>query len=252
HQGLHVWYEDPGDAARRRGGPPGAARTRRAISVVRRGGLNQGATRLRPRCPKRVKPLAPRLPTGKVNGMFWKASVVALILFPMTIRSQAQGSTAAALQNFETRAAKWNAVIRLPHFETDTNAVRDSVKQTITAGNKALDAIAAIDPAKTTFKNSVRALDDVGYDISLTDNRLQVIKETSPNAALRETATDSLKELEEWMVGLEYREDVYRVIKAFAERKPKLKDEDAKLLLETMRDFRRAGLELPKPERDEV
>ena len=184
--------------------------------------------------------------------MFWKASVIALILLPMTTRSQAQGSTAAALQNFEARSAKWNAVIRLPHFETDTNAVRDSVKQTIAAGNKALDAIAAIDPAKATFKNSVRALDDIGYDISLTDNRLQVIKETSPNAALRETATDSLKELEEWMVGLEYREDVYRVIKAFADGKPKLKGEDAKLLYETMRDFRRAGLELPKPERDEV
>jgi len=199
-----------------------------------------------------VKPLAPRPPAGKVNGMFWKAFVAALIVFPMTLRSQAQSSTSAALHNFEARAAKWTAAIRLPHFETDTNAVRDSVKQTITAGNKALDGIAAIDLAKANFKNTVCALDDVGYDISLADNRLQVIKETSPNAALRETATDSLKELEEWMVGLEYREDVYRVIKAFAERKPKLKGEDAKLLSETMRDFRRAGLELPKPERDEV
>ena len=35
-------------------------------------------------------------------------------------------------------------------------------------------------------------------------------------------------------------------------RKPRLKGEDARLLAETMRDYRRAGLELPKPQRDEV
>ena len=60
------------------------------------------------------------------------------------------------------------------------------------------------------------------------------------------------QDLEEWMVGLDYREDVYRAVKAYADTKPKLKGEDAKLLSETMRDYRRAGLDLPKAERDEV
>ena len=54
------------------------------------------------------------------------------------------------------------------------------------------------------------------------------------------------------MVGLDYREDVYAAVKAFADTRPKLEGENAKLLLETMRDYRRAGLELPKAERDEV
>jgi len=53
-------------------------------------------------------------------------------------------------------------------------------------------------------------------------------------------------------VGLDYREDVYRAVKAYADRKPKLAGEDAKLLAETMRDYRRVGLELPKAERDEA
>ena len=44
------------------------------------------------------------------------------------------------------------------------------------------------------------------------------------------------------MVKLDYREDVYRALKAYADTKPKLKGEDAKLLFETMRDYRRAGL----------
>src|SRR4029077_14115869 len=76
--------------------------------------------------------------------------------------------------------------------------------------------------------------------------------ETSTNSALRDVATDAIKELEEWSIGLDYREDVYKTVKAYADKKPKLKGEDAKLLSETMRDYRRAGLELPKPQRDEV
>ena len=43
-----------------------------------------------------------------------------------------------------------------------------------------------------------------------------------------------------------------KALKAYADRKPKLKGEDAKLLAETMRDYRRAGLDLPKAQRDEV
>ncbi len=166
----------------------------------------------------------------------------------MTGNSQA----AESLAQFESRAARFKAVISLPTYETTTNEVQTAVRDTIAAGNAALDRVAALDPRKVSFENTVRALDDVGYRISLTDNRLQLVKETSTNAAVREGATSALKELEEWMVGLDYREDVYRVLKAYAEQKPNLRGEDAKLLFETMRDYRRAGLDLPKDKRDEV
>ncbi|MEY2466868.1 MAG: thimet oligopeptidase, partial [Verrucomicrobiota bacterium] len=45
---------------------------------------------------------------------------------------------------------------------------------------------------------------------------------------------------------------VYQALKAYAASNPQLKGEDAKLFTETMRDYRRAGLELPKVQRDEV
>src|SRR5439155_24424752 len=107
-------------------------------------------------------------------------------------------------------------------------------------------------PRKVTFENTVRALDDMSYQVGLTDNRLSLIKETSTNAALRDVATDAIKDLEEWSIGLDYREDVYKAVKAYADKKRELKGEDAKLLSETMRDYRRAGLDLPKDKRDEV
>jgi thimet oligopeptidase len=185
---------------------------------------------------------------------YWKMLVLCfllvLVVAPLAMAQPAK--SADVFKSFEQRAEKFKNVVSLPHFETTTNEIRATVKQTLAEGNAALDKIAALAPDKVTFENTVRALDDCNYLISLTDNRLSVIKETSKNAALRDTAEDALKELEEWMVGLDYREDVYRSLKAYADTKPKLKDEDAKLLADTLRDYRRAGLELPKPQRDEV
>jgi thimet oligopeptidase len=170
----------------------------------------------------------------------------------MTISSVQAAGSAASLQAFEARAAKFKSVVALPRFETTTNELLASVHDTIAAGNKALDLIGALDPHKVAFENTVGALDDMGYQVSLTANRLSLLKETSTNALLRQTATDAIKDLEEWSVGLDYREDVYKSVKAYADTKPKLNGEPAKLLSETLRDYRRAGLELPKPQRDEV
>jgi thimet oligopeptidase len=186
-----------------------------------------------------------------MNWKFVLLSLMAALPMAVAISTQAASET-DALRDFEQRAAKFKAVISLPHFETTSNEVRATVKQTIGAGNAGLDRLASQDAHKLTFNNTVRALDDVGYEISLVANRLNLIKETSTSAEVRDAATDAMKELQEWIVGLDYREDVYKVLKAYADTQPKLEGEDAKLLLETLRDYRRAGLALPKPQRDEV
>jgi len=156
------------------------------------------------------------------------------------------------LVGFQQEADKFNSIISLPDFETTTNAIELSVKTTIAGANAALDQIGRLQPPDVNFNNTLRALDDVNYGISLTENRLDIIKETSTDAALRDAATDQIKVIEEWSVGLDYREDVYRAVKAYADTKPQLTGEDAKLLKETMRDYTRVGLNLPKALRDEV
>ena len=156
------------------------------------------------------------------------------------------------LKEFQTRAAKFNSAVALPVFETTTNEIAATVKKTIADGNAALDRIGQLAPAAVDFNNTLRALDDMESESAKSANRLNLIKETSTELALRDAATDGIKELEEWSVGLDYREDVYRAVKAYAETKPALAGEDAKLLEDTMRSYRRAGLALPKAERDEV
>jgi thimet oligopeptidase len=182
---------------------------------------------------------------------------MALVLRLAVVVSGLFGPAQAASQTdplyeFKQRAARFHSVIGLPQFEITTNEIGESVRQTMAAGKAALDTIGALKPPKLTFENTVRALDDLGYQVSLTDNRLSLIKETSTNAALREAATDGIKELEEWSIGLEYREDVHRAVQGCAKVVHRLKGEDAKLLDETLRDYRRAGWELGKEERDAV
>ena len=143
-------------------------------------------------------------------------------------------------------------MLSVPDFETTTNEIQQSLTNTISSGNAGLDRIGRLSAVQVNFNKTIRALDDIGFGISTEANRLSLIEQTSTSAELRDAATEALKELNRWMVSLDYREDVYRAAKAFADKKPALGGDDAKLLFETMRDYRRAGLELPKAPRDEV
>jgi thimet oligopeptidase len=187
--------------------------------------------------------------------MHWKIFLLAALAVVLTachsVPQKPAGPT-GKLEKFQKRAAKFNSVVTVPTFETTTNEIAATLTNTIAAGNAALDRVGKLAPAEVNFTNTVRALDDLGFQLVLVDNRLGLIEQTSTNNAVRDAATAAIKELEAWMVGLDYREDVYQAVKAYANTRPKLEDENAKLLLETMRDYRRAGLELPKAERDEV
>src|SRR5262245_19176509 len=125
--------------------------------------------------------------------MNWKATLFPSLALMTALTTMAQPKEPAdALRDFTDRAAKFKSVIRLPQFEITTNEVLASVKQTIAAGNAALDKIGALSPDKVSFDNTVRALDDMSYQVGLTDNRLSLIKETSTNATLRDVATDAI------------------------------------------------------------
>ena len=156
------------------------------------------------------------------------------------------------VDDFRAAAAKANAVLTLPDWEQTPDAIEASMNNAIAKANGALDQIGAQDLSKVTFKSTVVALDDLGYQAANAANKATIIKETNTNPAMRAAAENAVKTYQEWAVGIDYREDVYKAIKAFADTHPKLTGEDEKLLKETMRDYRRAGLELPPDQRKEV
>ena len=156
------------------------------------------------------------------------------------------------VQDFQAAADKAKAVLTIPQWEQTPEALESMMKGAIDQANKALDKIGAQDLGKVTFKSTIVALDDATYEASLAANKAVIIKETNTNEAMRTAGENAVKVFQDWAVGTDYREDVYKAVKAFADTHPKLTGEDEKLMKETLRDYRRAGLELPPEKRKEV
>src|SRR5438270_7339212 len=154
--------------------------------------------------------------------------------------------------DYRAAAAKANAVLAIPDWDQTPDAVNSMMKIAIATANKALDQIGAQDLSKVTFKSTIVALDDLDWAASNAASRAVVIKESNTDPKVREAAENAVKTFQDWVVGIDYREDVYKALKAFADTKPKLSGEDKKLFDETMRDYRRAGLALPPEKRKEV
>src|SRR5882724_2998003 len=174
------------------------------------------------------------------------------VLFIAATSSNLLTANLKTVDDFRAAAAKANAVLTIPDWEQTPEAVVTSMNNAIAKANTALDQIGAQDLSKVTFKSTVVALDDLGYQAANAANKATIIKESNTNPAMRTAAENAVKTYQEWAVGIDYREDVYKAIKAFADTHPKLTGEDEKLLKETMRDYRRAGLELPPDQRKEV
>jgi thimet oligopeptidase len=178
-----------------------------------------------------------------------------LLCLPVVLITSTPSLSAADLKtvdDFRPAAAKAHAVLTIPDWEQTPKAVETSMKDAIAKANKALDQIGAQDLGKVTFKSTVVALDDLAYQAGNAANKAAIIKETNPYPAMRSAAENAVKVFQEWAVGIDYREDVYKAIKAFADTHPKLSGEDEKLLNETLRDYRRAGLDLSPDQRKEV
>jgi thimet oligopeptidase len=153
---------------------------------------------------------------------------------------------------FRAAAAKANSMLTLPDWDQTPEAVEASMKSAIARANAALDQIGAQDLTKVSFKSTIVALDDLGYQARLAANTATIIKETNTSAAMRTAGENAVKLFQDWAVGVDYREDVYTAVKAFEKTQPKLSGEDAKLFKETLRDYRRAGLDLSPEKRQEV
>lgn len=148
------------------------------------------------------------------------------------------------LEDFQAAATAANAVLTIPKFETTPEEVAKAAETVLREADAALDAIGKLEPKKVAYGNTIGALDDIGFRVGSVANRLYVIKATSTEPAVRRAAEEGVTKIEKWSVGLDYREDVYKSVNAFAKTKPKLSGEQARLLEHVLRDYRRAGLAL--------
>ena len=168
--------------------------------------------------------------------------------FAVSVRAE----EAKSLADFQDAAAQANEILTIPEWPQTPIAVEGGIDTATAKANAALDAIGKQDLSKVTLASTIGALDDIQNEAAIAIQKTVVIQQTNQQPAMRDAAEKAIKVFQEWAVGVDYREDVYKAIKAFAETKPKLEGEDALLLEYTMRDYRRAGLALPPNERAEV
>jgi thimet oligopeptidase len=179
-----------------------------------------------------------------------KRYLLVILLFAFTASLHAE--SVKSLADFQAAADKANEVLVIPEWPKTPAEVQSIIDNAIANANAALDSIGKQDPRKVTFQSTVRALDDLQNDAQIAISKAIIVQQTNQDAAMRDAAEKAIKVFQDWAVGVDYREDVYKVVKAFADTKPKLQGEDALLLEHTMRDYRRAGLPLPPEQRAEV
>jgi thimet oligopeptidase len=133
---------------------------------------------------------------------------------------------------------------------------QDNVPANITAAIKKADdavaAIVAVPDSKRSFDNTVGALDDMTVRLDNDTSMFLFMQNVAVDSKTRDEARASEEVVDNWSSALFKREDLYKAINAYADTNPKLEGEQHRLLVFTLRDFRRNGMALEKPQRDRL
>lgn len=169
----------------------------------------------------------------------------ALITLPSLAQTTVSGQRGAIAA---TTATAMSRKVGSPVF-SDIPGLIDAA---LAEADKSVATIVAIPDAKRTFENTLGAMDDLLARLDSGTNMPQFMAYVSTDAGERDAANAAALKIESWLIDLSKNEDLYKAVKAFAATNPKLGGERARLLEHTLRDYRRAGMDLPKDKRDRV
>ena len=138
-----------------------------------------------------------------------------------------------------------------------TGATVDSVRAVTDEALAAADERVARTVASAgspSLAGTLRPLDDAAGLVAEGYGRGAFLGQVHTDEAVRDAGTEAEERLNKWRVALVFRHDVYQAVRAFAgtEEARGLDGEDARLLEHWLRDFRRAGHELPQEQRAEL
>lgn len=122
---------------------------------------------------------------------------------------------------------------------------------------EAVDKIIQIKPDKRTFENTVRALDLAdGYHFSEIQRLVSALTLVSPDDALRNTAYRLKIELNQFALDLfDQNKELYRAMNEYVQgpmKSEKLTPEQIYFIEQTMKGFKRVGLDLPDAQQEEI
>ncbi len=98
--------------------------------------------------------------------------------------------------------------------------------------------------AERTYDNTVRAIDDAWSRLFLEVGYPRFLADVHPDREVRQRAETLKERLSNWFTELMLREELHRAVAGYAALGEDLPAEEARLLSELLRDFRRAGMAL--------
>jgi thimet oligopeptidase len=127
-----------------------------------------------------------------------------------------------------------------------------TVDAAIARANEAIAKIVAIPDAERTFDNTLGAIDDLLANFESDTSLLVFMSNVSTDAAVREASQKAEEQSGNYAIEVGKREDLYKAVMAYANTHPKLEGEQKRFLDFTLRDYRRAGMNLPPDKRAEL
>jgi thimet oligopeptidase len=115
-------------------------------------------------------------------------------------------------------------------------------------------ALVAVPGGQRTFANTVLAVEDARASVEEAGAAWGVLADASPDDDLREAAWEWDERLEKRKLGIYFDEAVYRAVREYADgaEAAALTGEDARLLGDLLRDYRRSGIGLSAARRERV
>lgn len=113
-------------------------------------------------------------------------------------------------------------------------------------------AIVAIPDDKRTWENTVGALDDLTTRLETDTGMLRFLQYVSTDAAVREKSVAAEEHAQNWYTEFGKREDLYKAVKAFAAKNPRLEGVQKRYFERVLRDYHRAGMDLTPEKRAQL
>jgi len=127
-----------------------------------------------------------------------------------------------------------------------------TVEQAFARADVEIATIIAVPDDQRTFANTVGALDDMMVRLDGASNMPTFMAYVHTDADIREAAQGAAQMWSDWSIDFSTNEDLYNAIKTYADTKPELSGEQARMLEHTMRDYRRSGMSLSKEDREKL
>ncbi|MGZ8512553.1 MAG: M3 family metallopeptidase, partial [Candidatus Limnocylindria bacterium] len=143
----------------------------------------------------------------------------------------------------------------MPHDYSQTTAtsVRAAAEQALADADALIaSAVASVDAP--SFDATMRPIELAGAAATSGYGISAFLNYVHPRADVRDAGRAAEEQIAKWNVGLPFREDLYRAVKAYSEtpEAAALEGQEQRLLEFWMRDFRRAGQALPPAEKAEL